>query len=177
MLLHHAAGQASQLQTPCLQAGVEVGVLEGGSHLMAQRQQEFFVQCCKWIAGLAHQSQGSDYSLAPQNRQNRSIRKSRGVSVGAGPLRSKLRPSTLDSSPQHRGGGIGETSVGPGGTHPGSLNELKVGSLGRVQRRSAYGGQGQGAGQEDIEHVLFPAGPLKISGKGGQRTEAPAKII
>src|SRR5829696_6351774 len=94
-----------------------------------------------------------------------------------GPLGSKLRPAVLDSSSQHRGGGLREASVGPGGTHSGSLDESKITSICGIQCRPAYGGQGQRASQQDIEHILFPAGALKISGKGGERTEAAAKII
>src|SRR5215216_4235375 len=94
-----------------------------------------------------------------------------------GPLGSKLRPATLDSSSQHCGGGLREASVGPGGTHSGPLNESKVTSVCGIECRAAYGRQGQRPSQQDIEHVLFPAGALKISGKRGERTEPTAKII
>jgi hypothetical protein len=43
------------------------------------------------------------------------------------------------------------------------LNESEVTTFGGVQRRAAYGGQGHWAGQQDVEYVLFPAGPLKVS--------------
>ena len=51
--------------------------------------------------------------------------------------------------------------------HSGSLDESKIGPIGRVQGRAAYGRQGQGASQQNIEHVLLPACPLKVSRKGG----------
>ena len=73
VLGHHPGGKPLELDAPGLEPAGEVGILQGGAHLLAERQEEAVVQRGKRVPTLPGQQERAHRLLSPEYRERREI--------------------------------------------------------------------------------------------------------